>query len=66
METNVDHGPEGVLLCDCGADEKTPHRPSCPAADPAACPDCGRTDAHRHCNECGATDHGAAYCDMEW
>lgn len=27
------------------------------------CGDCSRMDKHHHCNECGATDHGAAYCD---
>lgn len=28
------------------------------------CPDCGRTDPHRHCTECGSTEHVAADCDM--
>lgn len=27
------------------------------------CEDCERRDKHSHCNECGSTKHGAAYCD---
>ena len=27
------------------------------------CADCGKIDFHTHCNECGSTKHGAAFCD---